>query len=244
MFYKPQKIFFTQLYYLYFAGGKRMDGLYYFTLKKTKGKKVNMYDELIKELELHPQNNCSIKEAEELADKVIELSGFKNSLGSTPIIKIVKDFGFSAYKEKNLPKNISGNIFIGGTTTQIYHNDKVMIVGAEEEYYHQRFIIAHELAHYLMDYVGNEEYKSKEKLFSMAYWKNDHDNDEVRADRFATEILMPSKLFTSKYKRVFDLSFQDMTYTLNYLSDYFQTKVSCIKRRINELKLNDYGCDL
>ena len=78
----------------------------------------------------------------------------------------------------------------------------------------------------------------------MAYLKDNHDKGEVRADRFAAEILMPANLFSAKYKRVSELSFHDMEYTLKYLSDYFQTKISCIKRRIDELGLDIYGYNL
>lgn len=221
-----------------------MGTLYFFGDSNMKERRGIMYEQLIEELNAHPAHGYNIEDAEKLADKILELGGYKDTLGRTPIVKIVNNFGFSAFKEQNMPKNISGNIFIGGTTKEIYHNDKVIVVGADEEFYHQRFIIAHELAHYLMDYIGNEKYADSKKLFSMAYLKDNHDKGEVRADRFAAEILMPANLFSAKYKRVSELSFHDMEYTLKYLSDYFQTKISCIKRRIDELGLDIYGYNL
>lgn len=163
-----------------------------------------MYEQLVEELNARPAHGHNIEDAEKLADKILELGGYKDTLGRTPIVKIVNDFGFSAFKEQNMPENISGNIFIGGTTKEIYHKDKVIVVGTDEKFYHQRFIIAHELAHYLMDYIGNKKYADSKKLFSMAYLKDDHDKGEVREDRFAAEILRigggNSRLLVSEMK--------------------------------------------
>ena len=69
-----------------------------------------MYEQLVEELNARPAHGHNIEDAEKLADKILELGGYKDTLGRTPIVKIVNDFGFSAFKEQNMPENISGNI--------------------------------------------------------------------------------------------------------------------------------------
>lgn len=195
---------------------------------------TNMYRELVDNLRRNPANNYSINEAERLAGQVLEIS--EHEVGSTPIVRIANSIGFATLKEKNMPKDISGNIFVGGTTKEIYGVNEVIVVDEDEEYAHQRFIIAHELGHYLMDYLGSEDSRNPGILFSRAYLKSNHDSEEeIRADRFAAELLMPTKLFRRLYLRAMDASDDDLGYTISFLAKYFKTKRSSIERRICEV---------
>lgn len=185
---------------------------------------------LLKDLSVNPARNYTIRQTEDLARRVLHDCGFDNIMGATPIVKIANCFGFSCYKAENIPQEISGNIFVGGTTESIYNTDKVIIVGYNEEYEHQRFIIAHELAHYLIDYIGSAESKDKRLLFSKAYHKNNSfSEEEVRADRFAAELLMPAELFLKKYVKAMEASDFNKTYTISYLATFFRTKKVVLK---------------
>lgn len=196
----------------------------------------DMYEELVKNLSKNRSREFSISEAERLADDVLKRGKYLNISGPIPIVKIAKTFGFAVFKEKKRDDNASGNIFIGGTTKKIYDHDKVIVVGDDEEYYHQRFIIAHELAHYLMDYIGSDISKEPTRLFSEAYIRNNHNSaKEVRADRFAAELLMPEEVFLTRYCRAMENSHFNRLYTITYLSEFFETKKSCIERRIQEV---------
>lgn len=206
--------------------------------KCTIGKKRGqyMYEGLVRELESRPAEKYVVREAERLADKVLEIGGYLGKSAPTPIVKIVNDFEFAAYKANNIPKDISGNIFIGGSTKKDYGKDKVIIVGADEDLPHQRFIIAHELAHYLMDYIGNDKYANNEYTFSKTYPKINHDSmEEIRADRFAAELLMPKKVFLAEYVKAMKRSDYSKEYTIPYLAELFKVKESCVKRRIQEV---------
>ena len=195
---------------------------------------ANMYKKLVDELQREPAVNYGINEAESLAARVLGIS--KHEVGATPIIKIANNIGFATLKQKNMPEDISGNIFVGGTTKDVYNEEKVIVVDEEEEYAHQRFIIAHELGHYLMDYLGSEDSKNPGILFSRAYPKSNHDSaEEIRADRFAAELLMPTKLFCRQYLRAMEASDYNLRYTISYLAKYFKTKKSSIERRIDEV---------
>lgn len=204
------------------------------TVDKKRGK--SMYEKLVNELKSKPANKYMIQEAEQLADKVLEMGGYTGKIGAMPIVKIANDFGFATYKANNIPEDISGNIFIGGNTKNDYGKDKVIIVGAKESFPHQRFIIAHELAHYLMDYIGSDKSNDKNFTFSKTYPKINHDSiEEIRADRFAAELLMPKKLFLNQYVKAMKKSDYSKAYTITYLSELFKVKESCINRRLQEV---------
>lgn len=211
----------------------KFDTLTYATKKK---RGTSMYEELVSRLESAPARKYVVREAENLADEVLEIYGHVGKSAPTPIVKIARDLGFTTYKAKDIPEDISGNIFIGGTTRKDYGKDKVIIVGENEPLPHQRFIVAHELAHYLMDYIGNEEYKGEGVIFSRTYPKVSHDSpEEIRADRFAAELLMPKKVFLAEYVKAMKLSGYSKEYTIPYLAKLFNTKESCIQRRIREV---------
>lgn len=195
-----------------------------------------MYEELVSRLKKHPANKYVVREAESLADEVLSIYGFENKSAPTPIISIAKEFGFQTVKADDIPEDISGNIFVGGATEKYYKNDHVIIVDAKEPLAHQRFIIAHELAHYLMDYIGNRKYEDGKYTFSKTYPKVNHDSfDEIRADRFAAEILMPKLIFVKEYIKAMQKSDYNKEYVIPYLATLFNTKESCIIRRIQEV---------
>lgn len=133
----------------------------------------------IKYIKLHkakrstPATKYVVREAGSLADEILELEELSSKSAPIPIVKIASDFGIKTYKASNMPNDISGNIFIGDTTEKDYGADKVIIVGEDEVLSHQRFIIAQELAHYLMDYIGSDYCKNKENVFTRAYLKVD-----------------------------------------------------------------------
>lgn len=43
--------------------------------------------------------------------------------------------GVTTFRERTFPENVSGNIYVGGTTRDTYNTDKVIVVGGDEEYF-------------------------------------------------------------------------------------------------------------
>lgn len=196
-----------------------------------------MYEQLIQDLKGMSANKFVIREAEELADRLLREGGYFGNVGATPVVTIANNLGFTSFKEDIKDKNVSGNIFVGGTTKEVYGVDKVIIVGSDEVYEHQRFIIAHELAHYLMDYPGSEAYDDPRKIFTETYLKVKHDSmREIRADRFAAELLMPKEVFLDQYIKHMIWFDYNRERTISRLSKIFKTKKSSIVRRISEIK--------
>lgn len=199
------------------------------------------YESIVMSLEDNPANEYNIKQAEELADKVLKAGGYFDIQAPLPIVNVASQFDFSVFKQPKMKKNEAGNIYIGGKTNSVYGTDKVIIVGDQEEYFHQRFIIAHELGHYLMDYINDPKLRDDSQLFSRAYLRSSHDNsdEELRADRFAAELLMPAHIFVPQYIRATE-KYYDRTYTISYLSNFFKTKKSSIEKRIIEVMNNAF----
>lgn len=55
-------------------------------------------------------------------------------------------------------------------------------------------------------------------------------------DKFAAELLIPSRLFLQKYINIMDYSRNDIGYTVTYLSVYFEVEKDKIIKRIDELE--------
>ncbi len=151
---------------------------------------------------------------------------------ATPIVKIAKLFDFKTYKES---LKESGDININGETKKKYGHDKVILVNREEELFHQRFVVAHELAHYLFDFLGNIKYEDKNILFADTYEKDKHETpQERRANTFAAEIMMPKELFMRQYNVARQEDSNHM-FIIMYLSKYFETSLDSIEKRIMEV---------
>ena len=186
-----------------------------------------MYEDLIQYLEKRYKKKYTALEVEHLADSILIENNPAELVAPTPIVKIVSDFRFKAFKIENLGEDISGKVF---------HHDKVIVVQAKEELYHQRFIIAHELGHYLLDYIGNPTFEDPKKLFSKTYIKAEHESfEDILADKFAAELLMPSRLFLQKYINIMDYSRNNIVFTVTYLSVFFEVKKEKIIKRIAEI---------
>lgn len=184
----------------------------------------------------------TVKEAVDIADKILDIAiclGY-NYHRETPIEQILEKFGLWVCGKSKIDDNASGVIYVGGTTEECYGHDKVIFTDNTEPFGHQRFIAAHELAHYLLDCLGDPKYRNDRYLFKETYPKNNHNSDkEIIADRFAAELLMPHDLFREQY---FD-ALNDTKYNPNrsyafvvmYLAKYFNVKKSCIVKRIGEV---------
>lgn len=195
-----------------------------------------MYEDLIQYLEKSYKKKYTALEVEHLADSILIENNPAELLAPTPIVKIVNDFGLKAYKVPNLGEDIFGNIYIGGTTEKVFHHDKVIAVQAKEEFYHQRFIIAHALGDYLLDYIGNPTFEDPKKFFSKTYIKAEHESSEdILADKFAAELLMPSRLFLQKYINIMDYSRNNIVFAVTYLSVFFEVEKEKIIKRIAEI---------
>ena len=204
--------------------------------KYTWGEKNMKFEKLLKKLESDRINGVtySPSEIDLIARDILSQINYYPEEGATPIVKIAKDFDFKTYKE-TLPDHLSGDIYINGDTKEEYNHEKVILVNKRDELFHQRFVVAHELAHYLFDFIGNPDYKDIHVKFSDTYHKNKHETpQEIRANRFAASILMPKDLFIKQYNYINSID-NNRVFVLTYLSRFFETSIDSIEKRILEV---------
>ena len=202
---------------------------------------TSMMNERLKEILLEITNKnkenhqFSMSEIEEISLSILSILGYHSKSAATPIVKIINEFDFMAYKKYMDEPNLSGDISINGDTNEIYGHDKIIIVNNIDEINHQRFVSAHELGHYLFDFLGNPDYSNTDKKFTAAYYKDKHDTpEEKRANRFAASILMPRDLFIKQYNVAKAVDSSNLFISM-YLSRFFETSVNSIERRIIEV---------
>ena len=182
----------------------------------------SMDQRLIKEIRAMPKE---VEHISDITQKIID--DLKTKEFPIPIIKIMKELGFIVGQQE-LEDELSGYIVISEDITKKFGKDRMICVNSKDSLGHQRFTIAHELAHFLFDY-------SDEKAeFYNTYRTDDVENEaEIRANRFAAELLMPEDEFLKQYKKM-----GNDVQIVTKLAEYFQVSNRAIDRRFIELGLN------
>lgn len=140
-----------------------------------------------------------IKEAVSLLLKGIDQEGGKRY--PLPVVQLLKGLGFDLYRARFKNPEQSGVIAVDSTLPEQeggFQSDRVILVNELDTTAHQRFTIAHELAHYIFDYdEATQPWYYKPYLTS-----EKRDETELRANRFAAELLMPTDDFRAKFKEL------------------------------------------
>ena len=111
--------------------------------------------------------------------------------------------------------------------------DKLIGVNSDRSLEWKRFIIAHEIGHYILHF--KEE--GIEGLYAHRDHKRGHDDSENEVDFFAANLLMPRQRFEKKFTemKALKLSTQDI---IDELASYFIVTKRMAERRIKELGLD------
>lgn len=196
------------------------------------------FKELIAEIAQKKKNDYSFSmlEIDEIAEKVRNIVMGNNRKDPTPIVKIAEFFDFAVFQSKNLNSKHSGNIHINDETCKSINKETVIIVDKNDSLPQQRFVIAHELGHYLFDYIGSE-YDCSKKAYSCPYLKDNHSEEaEQIANRFAASLLMPKNMFIKEHDAAVDIDCRKI-YVIKYLSQLFQVEEASIVKRIEEVSV-------
>lgn len=160
-----------------------------------------------------------VKKILNLHDKVFEIA---TALGNTGFIISLLD----------LPDNLSGAVACDDSYKEKYGSKRLIQINKNESIKHQRFTMAHELAHYIFDYDGTSKYYSEYNLLP----EKQMDKREKRANRFAAALLMPSNDFIHSYKSLEDSGF-DRNLILELLSNEFYVSRKAVLLRKEELNI-------
>ena len=141
--------------------------------------------------------------------------------------------GFAVVPDDSLDDDkLSGALAIDNTVV-IEQFRKMIILNNKDNVGHQRFTIAHELAHYIFDALPEQKYYE-------AYYRTDEQKNqevrEYRANKFAANLLMPKAIFEPRYQFVAS-QITNLQKVQVILGLDFGVSITAIDRRINELKL-------
>lgn len=138
-------------------------------------------------------------------------------------VMLARFFGFNVIESDSLPEHDDGNI-----TVSADGKEKTIVVNTNRNFETKRFIITHELSHYLLHYTGDQTlFRHRENIKG----KNEEEND---ADFMAACLLMPRKSFSACYKVLRQtMSYSDMVVELQLV---FKATSESVIRRISEIK--------
>ena len=178
--------------------------------------------------------NLIINQANLVSNEILKVF-FKDKEPPLKITSLMTNLGFDLFKNSQFPqKELSGLLALNLKEKLAgKYSDKVIIVNGQDSIGHQRFTIAHELAHYIFDAVEGKEYYE-------AYYRTDDENikkiKEYRANKFAANLLMPEDIFGRKYYELLK-EYKDIYLVKNALTVVFKVSYTAVNYRIDELKL-------
>ena len=174
------------------------------------------------------EKKYDVNEMPEVAQMILDRLGIEEV--PIPIVAIMKSLNFQVVAGE-LKDEISGIIGIDDDLAKNFKSSKVIAINNKDNVGHQRFTMAHELAHYLFDFdVSNQiVYYNTYNTFE------DENEEERRANYFAANLLMPEKKFKKEFDNV--VLKNNLYVTVEKLSQIFQVSGEAVRRRISELSL-------
>lgn len=120
--------------------------------------------------------------------------------GYVDIIKIAQDMGFLIGNAK-LSDDSDGFIIIDEKKDEILGlpTNKLIGVNANRSLGWKRFIIAHEIGHYILHFIDNAV--KLDGLYAHREHITGKDEEENKADFFAACLLMPKNIFSREFKQ-------------------------------------------
>ena len=137
-----------------------------------------------------------------------------------------------------MPEEIGGYIVLSGEVANKFGYDKIIVVNEKENYPRQRFSLAHEFAHYLLDEGAKCDIEYSD-IYSFSAFESDADKSETekRMDRFAAELLMPVDIFKNKYTE-FKTQYVLLYDICSALADFFAVPPMAVKKRFEEVGIS------
>jgi hypothetical protein len=148
------------------------------------------------------------------------------------ILEVVKKYKFTLVNAL-LDENDDGFIIVDNGKKNIlgFETNKLIGVNSSKTLPWKRFIIAHELGHYILEYKNSNKLQFAHRDHRKG--KNEREND---IDYFAASILMPKDKFIDMYN-TFNKPIINKNLLVNFLATQFQVTTKMVTRRIEEVGL-------
>lgn len=141
-------------------------------------------------------------------------------------VKLARFFGFTV-EEEELLQHEDGNINVRiPTEGENCPEEKYIVVNRNRSRVQKRFIITHELSHYLLHYTGEPLFMHREDKKGKSLEEND-------ADYMAACLLMPARSFKAQYHSL--MEYRSHEELIVELGEIFHTSRESVIRRINEV---------
>lgn len=182
--------------------------------------------------ELSIQNKQKIDKQSVDAANILVNYFWSNKGAPLQIGDMLEALGFAVIlDDTSQDDKLSGALAIDNNSVDYFK--KMIIINSKDNIGHQRFTIAHELAHYIFDALPEQEYYE-------AYYRTDESKNneirEYRANQFAANLLMPESIFVPRYNYVATKIKDSQTVQMILSLDFGVSKTAIIKR-IEELNL-------
>lgn len=152
------------------------------------------------------------------------------------IISVVKKYEFTLVNAA-LDENDDGFIIVDNTETNILgiETNKLIGVNSSRPLAWKRFIIAHELGHYILEYENSDN-----KLqFAHRDHRKGKDERENIIDYFSASILMPKDKFKDIYMYFSENTTVNKNLLVDFLAIQFQVTKKMVLRRIEEVGIQN-----
>lgn len=174
-----------------------------------------------------------IQKAAELL--LTELHSANQRVYPVPVVSLLSEMGFDLFRTFFKNHNQSGLVAVDSSLPEknkAFRTNRIVLVNRKDSPAQQRFAIAHEIAHYIFDYD-----EAALATYYKAYLTTEkNDAIELRANRFAAELLMPTNDFKARFNvykadQKADFSLPDV---ITSLSQYFDVPAAAVQRRLEE----------
>ena len=175
-------------------------------------------------------------EKQMIEEKAMEVLNKGNDKGDSAIniIGIATSLGF-VVGNVDLSEGEDGFILVDEKQEEILGQDTNKLIGVNADLSEEwkRFIIAHEIVHFILHYNKSEN----KGLYAHREHRKGKDSIENEADYFAASLLMPADRFKKNYNELkkANLSLEEMIFIL---AKRFRVTQIMAKRRIEELQVN------
>ena len=168
------------------------------------------------------------RKIEEAAYELLRECGF-DLKAPVDVIQLAKTLGFAVGNIKT-KDDYEGIMLINENDSNILgsNSNRVIGVDADQDFNKKRFIIAHELGHYKMEYNGQPIFAHRDK-----HSDTKRCEEEERYDFFAACLLMPKEGFNAEYENIKDENLGDV---VKVLSETFKVPKESTIRRLQELE--------
>jgi len=171
-----------------------------------------------------------MNKAEKKAREVLEQH--RVTKAPTPLDNIVKSYGIRVVEK---PYDATGYHDVSG---MLYRSTTETVVGLNEKHSdtRRRFSLAHELGHFLLhkgELFVDAKVNFRNRLSSMGT-----DREEIEANAFAAELLMPSDLVSSEFYKLFDdKKSSQHDAPVEFLASRFKVSTEAMEFRLRNLGL-------